>query len=77
MQRSVMTLLNSLAPFLSAGIVIAITIGIFFVLSYILLWGLLFGAILYVGNSLFNMITPKVEKAEPPNSGRIIEHEEL
>ena len=66
--------LQSIGPCLLLGVAIACTIGIFILFSYMLLWGMLIGLILWVSTlirrHLFSKNTPS--KNQP---GRVIDHE--
>ena len=69
---------ETLAPFIIAGIAIALFIGILCVFSYVLIWGLMIGGALWLISVIKDIIFPKTTK--PPvskkNSGRIIEHDD-
>ena len=67
-------ILLTLVPFLFLGIVIALLIGMLVMLSYVVLWGLLIGGILWIVAALKNFLFPA--KIPPETEGRIIEHNE-
>ena len=64
---------EQLIPFLIIGVAIALLIGVFIMLSYALVWGLLIGAILW-GIVRIKAFFKK-PSAEEKTSGRIIEHD--
>ncbi|WED43211.1 hypothetical protein [Legionella cardiaca] len=65
-------LLQQLIPFLIAGIAIALVIGLFIMFSYVLIWGLVIGGVLWLIYFVKNLLFPV--KKEEPAKGRIIEH---
>lgn len=70
-------LLGNLIPFLIIGITIALAIGLFIMFSYVLMWGLLIGGILWVLYSIKNLIFSHQNRSKTPvktKKGRIIEH---
>lgn len=66
--------LQTLIPFIVLGVAIALAIGLLVMFSYVFLWGLLIGAVLWIialaKQYLFT--TPKIDKEH----GRIIEHDD-
>lgn len=72
MNEKLQRLLENIVPFLMLGIAIALIIGLFIMFSYVLIWGLLIGGILwavsFVKSYFFSSNTPT--KTE----GRVIEH---
>jgi len=62
-------------PFFILGITIAFAIAIFIVFSYLLLWGIFIGAVIWAAALIKNYFSPKpaVVKNE---QGRVIEHDE-
>ncbi len=66
--------LQSIGPCLLLGVAIACTIGIFILFSYVLLWGILIGMILWmialIRRHLFSKNTPSNHE-----QGRVIDHE--
>ncbi|MCH9689674.1 MAG: hypothetical protein K0U10_03360 [Gammaproteobacteria bacterium] len=71
-------LFQQLPPFILLGISIALGIGIFMLFSYMLLWGLLIGAILWGINLVVQYF--RSVSAPPPskssNKGRVIDHDQ-
>lgn len=67
--------LQQLTPFLVIGIVIAIAVALFIMVSYVLAWGLFLGAIIWaiamVKQFFFSPTSPQSKE-----EGRIIEHDE-
>ncbi len=61
-------------PFIVLGITIAFMIGLLVLFSYLLIWGLLIGAILWLVMVIKHFFSPK----PPPKKtkGRVIEHED-
>ncbi|MCA0402567.1 MAG: hypothetical protein LCH30_02095 [Proteobacteria bacterium] len=77
MNDKLQKLLESLVPFLILGFAAALVISLFIMLSYVLVWGLLIGAVLWGLYSIKNYLFPG-ETAKPIKShkGRIIEHDD-
>jgi hypothetical protein len=72
-------LFQQLPPFILFGVSIALAIGVFVVFSYVLIWGLLIGAVLWGINFLVQycrtlMSQPPQNKATH-SKGRIIDHD--
>ncbi len=70
--------LESLIPFFMIGVGIALLVGVFIMFSYVLVWGILIGAILWLVNFVKNLLFPEkkpVHLAEK-SKGRIIEHDD-
>ncbi|KTD71328.1 hypothetical protein [Legionella tucsonensis] len=70
---------ENLVPFLVAGVAIALFFGLLFMFSYVLVWGLLIGGILWliatIKQYLFPSTSTKTEVINK-NQGRIIEHDD-
>lgn len=66
-------LLQQIIPFLIAGIAIALVIGLFIMFSYVLVWGLIIGGVLWLVYFIKNLLFPG-PKDETSTKGRIIEH---
>ncbi|KTD07404.1 hypothetical protein [Legionella jamestowniensis] len=73
MNEKIEHLIQQLVPFLIAGIAIALVIGLFIMFSYVLVWGLIIGAILWVASFIKNLLFSSKE-IENPKKGRVIEH---
>lgn len=74
MNKTLQQLLAQLIPFIMLGIGIALAIGLLIMFSYVLVWGILIGGVIWliyvVKNYLFP--TPSREKKK----GRVIEHDD-
>ena len=73
MNKTFQQLLAQLVPFIMLGIGIALAIGLLIMFSYVLVWGILIGGVIwmiYVIKSYFSP-TPSNKKKK----GRIIEHD--
>jgi hypothetical protein len=69
-------LFQQLPPFILLGISIALGIGIFMLFSYMLLWGLLIGAVLWGINLVVQYFRSVSEPpASKPSKGRVIDHD--
>lgn len=66
---------ETLLPFLILGIFIAISISLLFVFSYILVWGLLIGAVIWIVMTTLQFFFKKDKSPPPKKQGRIIEHD--
>ncbi|MDF1828195.1 MAG: hypothetical protein P1U39_07955 [Legionellaceae bacterium] len=87
MPPSIKQFLQQLPPFILIGISIALGVGIFIVFSYVLVWGIVIGAILWGANLLIEYlrsahILPSKKQTKKSTSsststskGRIIDHE--
>lgn len=67
---------ENLIPFLILGIFIAISISLLFVFSYILVWGLLIGGVIWVVMTTLQFFFKKDKTPPPKKKGRIIEHDD-
>lgn len=83
MYRSFKSFSQQIPPFMAAGISIALVIGIFIVFSYVLVWGLIIGGVLWGANCLFQYFRglsstpePTHKKTYHKSKGRIIEHDD-
>lgn len=66
--------LQGIGPCLLLGVAIACTIGLFIVFSYVLLWGMLIGMILWVSALIRQALFSK-KKPNKNQPGRVIDHE--
>ena len=65
----------TMVPFIIAGIAIALFIGLLFMFSYVLIWGLIIGGILWLVTTAKNyLFPPAAVNPEARKQGRIIEH---
>lgn len=67
-------LTEQLAPYLMIGVSLALLVGIFIMLSYVLVWGLLVGVVLWVIVRIKLFFTQK--SSPDAHAGRIIEHDD-
>lgn len=73
MDRRLHHIITQIVPFLTIGVSIALIIGIFIFLSYVLVWGIALGLILWLIVTIKNYFFPGA--SQKPLQGRIIEHE--
>jgi len=66
---------NRVAPYLFLGIAIAILVGFAIILSYLFLWGLVIGAIIFIAVSAKNKFFPSKKRQYKRNI--VIEHDEI
>ena len=66
-------LMSGLVPFIMLGIAVALLVGLIVVFSYILLWGMLIGVILWIGASIKEYFFPSKSNMTI-RRGRIIEY---
>ena len=71
-------LIEAGVPFLVLGIACAFLFALLIFFSYILLWGILLGAILGLGSWIRRQFTkqPKARQSTAKSKGRVIEHED-
>ncbi|MDI9819199.1 MULTISPECIES: hypothetical protein [unclassified Legionella] len=74
MNEKLRHLLQPLIPFLIIGIAIALVIGLFILFSYVLVWGLIIGGILWLAALVKSYLFPSRKPADA--KGRIIEHQD-
>lgn len=72
----------NLVPFFVAGITIALMIGMLVIFSYLLFWGVLIGAVLWLVITIKNKFFPSknaasVDASTEKNEGRTIEHDDI
>lgn len=65
-------LVENLVPFLLLGIAIALIGGLLIMFSYLLLWGIVIGFVLWIVFFVKNLLFPPTEKGK--STGIIIEH---
>ena len=75
MNTKIKELFEQLVPFIVLGVAIALIIGLFIMVSYVLIWGLVLGGIIWIGMVVKNFLFPSetTEKKE----GRVIEHKDI
>ncbi len=62
--------LETLIPYLIFGVMIAIFLGLLYIFSYLLVWGIIIGAIVWGVATAKNYFYPK----DPEKKGRVIDH---
>jgi hypothetical protein len=65
---------EQIIPFIILGIATAVVIGLFIMLSYALIWGVILGGIFWLASLVKNYLFPSAVKAT--KAGRIIEHDD-
>ncbi|HHF7344320.1 hypothetical protein [Legionella feeleii] len=73
MNEKLQRLLENIVPFLMLGIAIALVIGLFIMFSYVLIWGLLIGGILWAISFVKSYFFPS-SNTPAKTEGRVIEH---
>lgn len=68
-------MLEQLPTFIVLGIAIALIIGVFIMLSYVVVWGLLLGGIIWLVVVIKNYLSPVISSSKHED-GRIIEHDD-
>lgn len=68
----------NLIPFIILGIVIALVVGLFIMFSYVVMWGILIGAILWAVYSIKHWLfsSSNTIKKSIKTKGRIIQHDD-
>lgn len=75
MNKKIQSLFENLIPFLMLGVAISLIIGLFIMFSYVLVWGLLIGGILWVVSLVKTFFFPSNTDNTPiKTKGRVIEH---
>lgn len=72
-------IIESIVPFVIAGIAIALFIGLLFMFSYVVIWGLMIGGVLWLVAVIKQFLFPStVAKSESmkKTKGRVIEHDD-
>jgi hypothetical protein len=72
-------LFETLVPFIIAGIAIALFVGLLFMFSYVVIWGLIIGGTLWLISVIKELVFPSATKPATSikkNQGRIIEHDD-
>jgi hypothetical protein len=69
---------ETLIPFIIAGIAIALFIGLLFMFSYVVIWGLIIGGTLWLISIVKELLFPSPPKTTTikKTQGRIIEHDD-
>lgn len=74
MNNKLRTSLEQIIPFFILGIAIALMVGLIVVFSYVVLWGLLLGGILWCIASISRYFTSDPKRSK--EKGRVIEHDD-
>lgn len=75
MNDSYKRIAENLVTFLILGVAVAVVVGLFIMLSYVILWGLMIGAVMWLVSLGYNYLFATKGKI-PADKGRIIEHED-
>lgn len=67
-------IIETLVPFLVLGVAIALIFGLLIMFSYVVVWGLLIGGILWLGFVAKQYLFPS--EPQTKEEGRIIEHDD-
>ncbi|MFJ1269396.1 hypothetical protein ACD661_12585 [Legionella lytica] len=69
---------ETLIPFIIAGIAIALFVGLLFMFSYVVIWGLIIGGTLWLISVVKELLFPSSKKTTivKKTQGRIIEHDD-
>jgi hypothetical protein len=65
--------MQALIPFLLIGMAIALLLGLLFMFSYVLVWGLIIGGVLWLVTVIKNFFFPS-KQITTARSGRVIDH---
>jgi Na+-transporting methylmalonyl-CoA/oxaloacetate decarboxylase gamma subunit len=76
MKKSSANLLETLIPFMVMGIAIALFIGLFILMSYVLVWGIVIGGILWLVAFIKNKFFPSPKRTEK-KQGRVIDYKDI
>ena len=70
-------ILETLVPFVIGGMAIALFLGLLFMFSYVLIWGIIIGGTLWLVSTIKQFLCPQNKTSTEivkENQGRIIEH---
>ena len=69
---------ETLVPFIIAGTAIALFVGLLFMFSYVIIWGLIIGGMLWVFSVVKALAFPNAQKTsvKTKSKGRVIEHDD-
>lgn len=78
MNDKIQKMLETIVPYLVLGIAVALLLGFLFLFSYVLIWGLIIGSILWLGSLVIQFFSskPNHQEVEETKKGRIIEHDD-
>ena len=74
MKNNVKKIVDLIIPCLIIGFALALFIGLFIMLSYVFLWGIVIGAIIWIGLTIKSYFSPAPTSNK--KNGRIIEHKD-
>ena len=77
MKNQRISFIDSLVPFLIIGVSIAVFVALMVLLSYVILWGLLIGGILWVVLFIKEKLFPSKKPRPEEKKGRIIDYDEI
>jgi uncharacterized Tic20 family protein len=72
-------ILEAILPYLYLGITIALMIGFLIILSYVFIWGILIGFIIYIGVFIKERFFSKNKTVtnKKKHKGRVIDHDDV
>lgn len=73
MHKTIQRLISTFLPFISLGVIITLIFVLLVMLSYVFLWGIIIGAILWLAVTIKRYFFPPIARKKP--TGRIIEHQ--
>ncbi|MDX1837863.1 hypothetical protein DIZ81_08840 [Legionella taurinensis] len=76
MNDNIKRIIESIVPFLVIGVAVSLLIGLFIMFSYVLVWGLFIGGLLWVATLIKNALFPPPKVKQDTPQGRIIEHKD-
>lgn len=74
MNDTLRRILENLVPFILLGIALALFVGLFIMFSYVVVWGLFIGVILWGVSLIRDFFSPQKQKSA--SQGRVIEHKD-
>ncbi len=76
MNEKLTRMLQQLLPFLLIGVSVSLLIGLFILFSYLLVWGLIIGTVIWLAALVKNYFFPSNAQVKlNAASGRIIDHD--
>lgn len=66
-------MLAQIPSFLVLGIAIALIVGLFIMLSYVLVWGIFLGGLIWIAMLIKNLLFPRLTNNK---KGRILDHDD-
>lgn len=74
MNYKLQQVVQAIVPFMVIGIAISLVVGLLIMFSYVLVWGVFLGGILWIAAIIKNFLFPP--KPLDKNESRIIEHDD-